>query len=189
MHATGPLGNAIELTEGNLTLRPWRETDAPMLLAAVHEAATGVGRWLPWCRADYTAEDAASWIAQCQAGWRSEEAFAFALVAADSGDVLGGAGLSQRSQRHRCANLGYWVRPSRQREGVASSAARRVARFGFDRLGLIRIEIVILPDNAASRATAAAIGAQYESIARQRLWSGEQAQDAAVYSLLPADLE
>ena len=189
MHATQSLCNTVELAAESLCLRPWREADAPGLLSAVHESATAVGRWLPWCRADYTAEDAAAWIAHCQAGWRSGVLFAFAAVATDSGDVLGGAGLSQRSQLHRCANLGYWVRQSRQRQGIASTAARLVAHFGFERVGLIRIEILVLPDNTPSRATAASIGAQFESIARHRLWSREQARDAAVYSLLPRDLD
>jgi RimJ/RimL family protein N-acetyltransferase len=189
MHANEPLHNTVELTDGGLSLRPWRDADVPPLAAAVRESVASVGRWLPWCCADYTEQDAAAWIAHCQAGWRSGTHFAFALVAANSGEVLGGAGLSQRNQIHRCANLGYWVRQSRQRQGMGSAAARLVARYGFEQLGLIRIEVIVLPDNAPSRATAASIGAKFETIARHRLWTREQAQDAAVYSLLPPDLD
>ena len=72
---------------------------------------------------------------------------------------------------------------------MGSAAARLVARYGFEQLGLIRIEVIVLPDNAPSRATAASIGAKFETIARHRLWTREQAQDAAVYSLLPPDLD
>ena len=144
---------------------------------------------MPWCHAGYTEHDAVTWIAHCQAGWRSGAHFAFALIAADSGELLGGAGLSQRNQPHRCANLGYWVRQSRQRQGTAAAAARLVARFGFEQLGLIRIEVIALPGNAPSRATAENIGAKFESIARHRLWTRGQAQNAAVYSLLPQDLD
>ncbi|MEO5812832.1 MAG: GNAT family N-acetyltransferase [Rhodanobacter sp.] len=184
-----PLPNTLELTDGNMSLRPWRDADIPGLAAAVRESVASVGRWLPWCRADYTAQDATAWVAHCQAGWRSGAHFAFALVAAHSGEILGGAGLSQRNRSQRSANLGYWVRQSRQRHGVGSTAARRVARFGFEQLGLIRIEVVVLPDNAASRATAERIGANLEVIARHRLWTGGHARDAAVYSLLPPDLD
>ena len=189
MHANEPLHNTVELTAGGLSLRPWRDADVPPLAAAERETVASVGRWMPWCCADYTEQDAAAWVAHCQAGWRSGTHFAFALVAANSGEVLGGAGLSQRNQTHRCANLGYWVRQSRQRQGMGSAAARLVARYGFEQLGLIRIEVIVLPDNAPSRATAASIGAKFETIARHRLWTREQAQDAAVYSLLPPDLD
>jgi RimJ/RimL family protein N-acetyltransferase len=63
-----------------------------------------------------------------------------------------------------------------------------VARFGFGRLGLIRIEIIALPDNRPSRRTAEKLGARFEAIARQRLWARGQACDAAVYALIPQDL-
>jgi RimJ/RimL family protein N-acetyltransferase len=62
------------------------------------------------------------------------------------------------------------------------------ARFGFQRLGLVRIEIVALPDNQASRRTAEQAGARFECIARHRLWERDRARDAAVYALVPADL-
>ena len=189
MNAGETLRTTIELTAGGLRLRPWLEADAAMLADAVHESVASVGRWLPWCHANYTERDAAIWIAHCQAGWRSGAHFAFAVVAADSGELLGGAGLSQRSQIHRCANLGYWVRQSRQRQGQGAAAARLIAHFGFEQLGLIRIEVIALPDNVPSRATAESIGAKFEAIARHRLWTREQPQDAAVYGLIPQDLD
>jgi RimJ/RimL family protein N-acetyltransferase len=80
------------------------------------------------------------------------------------------------------------MRQACQRRGLATAAAQHVARFGFEQLGLIRIEIVALPDNAASRATALRIGARFESIARQRLLVEGQPRDAAVYGLLRSDL-
>jgi ribosomal-protein-serine acetyltransferase len=63
-----------------------------------------------------------------------------------------------------------------------------VAEFGFAQLGLIRIEVVVMPDNQASLRTARKIGARFEAIARQRLWSNGEAHDAAVYGLIPQDL-
>ncbi|MEO5829509.1 MAG: GNAT family protein [Rhodanobacter sp.] len=177
-----------ELSDGRLLLRPWQESDAALLVAAVHESVDSVGHWLPWCRADYGVEDATAWIAHCRAGWASGEHFAFPVFDAASGQLLGGAGLSQHDKLHRSANLGYWVRESCQRCGVAVAAARLVARFGFRQLGLARIEIVILPDNLASHTVAKHLGAKFEAIARQRLWVDRRARDAAVYGWLPQDL-
>lgn len=128
------------------------------------------------------------WIAYCQTGWRSGEHFAFPVFDATTGELLGGAGLIQRNRLHRSANMGYWVRQSRQRHGVAAAASRLVADFGFQRLGLVRIEIVVLTDNRPSLRTAEKIGARFEGIARQRLYVREQPHDAAVYGLVPEDL-
>jgi ribosomal-protein-serine acetyltransferase len=177
------------LVDGRLLLRPWRSTDAGELHDAVRESVASVGRWLPWCSADYGLERAEAWVAQCRDHWRSGEQLAFAVRDAASDELLGGCGLNQFNAMHRSANLGYWVRTSRQGQGIASAAARLVARFGFGELGLVRIEIVTLPDNRASRRVAAKLGAVFEGMARQRLWAWHRAHDAAVYALIPADLD
>lgn len=188
MHADKQWRSTPRLVTENLQLRPWRKTDAAGLAQAVHESVASVGRWLPWCHAGYTQQDATAWIARCQAGWRSGVHFAFAVTAADSGELLGAAGLSRHDRLRRCANLGYWVRQSHQRQGTGTAAARLVARFGFTQLELIRIEVVILPGNAPSRAVAKRIGATFETMARSRLWARGQAHDAAVYGLIAQDL-
>jgi len=176
------------LSNGKLLLRPWRPCDVDALYEAACESISTVGRWLPWCHAGYSRADAVEWIAHCQSGWHDGEHFAFPIFDATSGELLGGAGLNQRNRIHRSASLGYWVRQTRQRQGIACAAARLVAQFGFDQLALVRIGIAVLPDNTASRHTALKIGAQFEAISRQRLCIGEQAHDAAVYGLVRSDL-
>ncbi|MEW9570457.1 GNAT family N-acetyltransferase [Rhodanobacter sp. Si-c] len=180
---------APALADGRLLLQPWRDTDAIELHAAVRESVVSVGRWLPWCNEDYGLERAEAWATQCRDNWHTGEQFAFAVRDAASGELLGGCGLNQLNAMHRSANLGYWVRASRQGQGLAAAAARLVARFGFAELGLVRIEIVTLPYNHASRRVAAKLGAVFEGMARQRLWAWDRAHDAAVYALIPADLD
>lgn len=180
--------DTIELVDDRLLLRPWQVDDACALREAVRSSADAVGRYLPWCHADYSLDDAVDWIARCRCGWSAQDHFAFGVFDVGSGQLLGSVGLSQHDRVHRRANLGYWVRQSRQREGLATIAVRHVAQFGFQTLGLQRIEIVALPRNQASRATAEKSGARLEGIARQRLLTSSQAQDAAVYGLIPQDL-
>ncbi len=180
---------AIELSHAQLRLRPWQDDDARLLVDAVRESVDSVGRWLPWCHAGYGRDEAAVWIAGCRAGWRAGAHFAFPAFDAASGRLLGSVGLSQLDPLHRRANLGYWVRESCQHQGIGAAAARLVARFGFEQLGLARIEIVALPDNRPSRAVAAKIGATFETIARNRLWMDDCTHDAAIYGLIARDLE
>ena len=179
----------LELAEGPLLLRPWRMQDAPALHEAIQESLQSIGRWLPWCHAGYDLEAARAWIGHCQQGWAAEEHFAFGVFEPDTGVLFGSVGLNQRNRLHRSAALGYWVRQSRQRQGVARHAVTFAARWGFQSLGLARIEIVTLPDNRASRRTAEASGARFEAIARHRLWVRDAPWDAAVYALVPADLD
>lgn len=180
--------DTLELVDDRLRLRPWREDDAPRLVEAARESTASVGQWLPWCHANYGFDDAHGWISHCQSGWLNGNIFAFPIFDAGSGILLGSIGLNQLNSEHRSANLGYWIRQASQGKGVATDAIRLVARFGFERLGLIRIEIIVRPENLPSRRTAEKSGASFEGMARNRLLIGEQAHHAAVYSLIEADL-
>ncbi|HEV2538699.1 MAG TPA: GNAT family N-acetyltransferase [Frateuria sp.] len=184
-----PVPLDLELVEGALLLRAWRAEDAPALHEAVRESLASIGRWLPWCHAGYDLDEAQAWIRHCRERWVAQEQFAFGVFEQDTGALLGSVGLNQRNHVHRSAAMGYWVRQSRQRRGIAPEAAKSAARFGFGMLGLVRIEIVALPENHASRRTAERAGARFESIARHRLWMREEARDGAVYALVPANLE
>ena len=85
-------------------------------------------------------------------------------------------------------NLGYWVRSGAGGHGVATAAARLVARFGFEEAGLRRIEILAAVSNTASQRMAEKTGALREGVLRRRLLLQSQSNDAVIYSLIPEDL-
>ncbi|WP_201313401.1 GNAT family N-acetyltransferase [Dyella sp. EPa41] len=182
------LAASLQLTAPGLRLSLWQPSHAEALYEAVRESIPTVGRWLPWCHAGYLREDAAGWIERCRSGAEGGEPCAFGVFD-DNGLLLGGVGLNRFDRQHRSANLGYWVRTQAQGRGVAARAARRLAAFGFDTLGLCRIEIVAAMGNLASRRCAEKTGARFEGIARHRLTVGGEPVDAAVYGLLPVDLD
>jgi RimJ/RimL family protein N-acetyltransferase len=176
----------VALAAGGLQLRPYRRDDGPVLYAAVCESIASVGRWLPWCHAGYSISDAEDWITLCDEGWRKGEHFAFGVFDV-RGEFCGGVGLNQRNRLYNFMSLGYWIRQSRQGRGIGRLAARRVIDFGFAELGLTRIEIIIRPDNAASRRVATAAGAKFECIASNRIVMSGSPAEAAVYSIVPED--
>jgi len=88
---------------------------------------------------------------------------------------------------YRFCNLGYWVRNSCRGQGIAGRGALLTARFAFETLGLIRVEIVIAVGNHASLRVAEKIGAHDEGILLNRMVVGKSIYDAHMYSLLPSD--
>ena len=102
--------------------------------------------------------------------------------------MLGGVGLNHRIRAYRSAHMGYWVADAARGRGVAVAAARKAAEFGFDRLVLQRIAIMVQPDNRASLRVAIKLGAVCEGIARDAIVFDGAACDAVVFSLLPRDL-
>ena len=165
-------------------MRPNSEDFSAQLHAAAMESLATVGLWMPWCHSERTMAESVTWLQDCQANWDSGTDYEF-TVFDPSGEYLGAAGLNQFNRVHNFANLGYWVRESRQRHGIAVEATKLLADFGFRSLGLSRIEIVVAIDNIPSCRVAEKAGAEYEGIARNRLLLRGTAIPAAVYSMVP----
>lgn len=177
---------APDIICSGLVLRPFADSDADAFAAAVVESVASVSPWMGWCTSDYTAADALQWFAMCRAAQAAGTAFEFGIFDQQSGDFLGGAGLNDIRPLHRFCNLGYWVRQSRQGQGVAARSVQALAAHAFDALGLHRVEIVVAVGNAASLAVAAKCGALDERVARNRLCIDGRPVDAQVFSLVPA---
>lgn len=175
----------VELSAERVLLRPYRVDDASIVFAAARESVDTVGKWMPWCHAGYTEAESMAWIEKCQAMWQSGEAYEFAVFDL-ANEYVGGAGLNQFNRLYNLANLGYWVRQSRQRCGLATAAVRTLASFGFEKLGLTRIEIVAASENGPSRRVAEKAGALFECLARNRLVIHGVPLAAAVHSLVPS---
>ena len=165
-------------------LRPYRIEDADTVFAAVRESIETVSRWMPWCHAGYAEAESIAWIERCLSSWQTNQAYEFGMFDA-ANEYLGGAGINQLDPLNKRANLGYWVRESRQKQGFATAATRALAHFGFATLGLTRVEIVAASENTASRRVAEKAGANFECLARNRLVIHGVPVSAAVYSLVP----
>jgi len=158
------------------------------LYEAARESIAEIYPWMAWCHPRYARDDARTWVESRPAAWERGDDHSYLVTERTSARLLGGIGLNHFDWMHRRANLGYWVRTSATRQGVASEATRMLARMGFAELGLVRIEIVAAVDNLASRRVAEKAGAAFECIARKRLIVPAGPVDAAVYSLVAEDL-
>ena len=163
--------------------------DAGEFLQAVLESKASLTRWMPWCHADYSAEDVERWFESADQMWTNQTAFPMLIRSKRDGSVLGGAGLQDvLLYGKREAELGYWVRKTARGNGVAATAIRAIAAFAFNELKLVRASMRIRFDNTSSRRAAERAGASFEGVTRHGIVHGDARFDAALYSLLPADL-
>ena len=179
----------IELIAGPLLIRPYREEDASALYEAVRESLQEVSRWLPWCHENYSIEESKEFVGSRETAAHNGEWYSFAVFEREGTEFLGGVGLNFFNHVHKMANLGYWVRTSAAGRGVATTATRAVARFGFEQLGLQRIEIVAAVGNLSSQRVAEKVGAMREGVLRKRLLINGEPQDAVLFSLTAEDLD
>jgi ribosomal-protein-serine acetyltransferase len=178
----------IELSDGQILIRPYRAEDTSAVYEAVRESIKEISVWMPWCHEDYAIEETSAFIMSREQAWREDREYTLGIFEVGSRDFLGSTGLTFVNRVHNCANLGYWVRSSRTGHGVASRAARLAARFGLEQLGFQRIEILAAVGNHASQRAAEKAGARREAVLRKRLLVRGQPQDAILYSFVAEDL-
>ncbi len=166
-----------------IDLRTPRPAEAAEIHAAIQESAAVLGQWLPEM-SDATLDGVRQWIERQALERIQGTGYHFAIVERGVDVFLGGCGLTQLNRRHGFANLYYWVRNSATGRGLASAAARQLARLGLEQLGLQRVEIVVARDNLASLRVAEKAGATCEGLLRNRLCMRDQPSDAYMFSLV-----
>jgi RimJ/RimL family protein N-acetyltransferase len=179
----------IKLTDNTITLRPFEFGEENELHKAVQESILELEPWMSWANEKYTNEVALNFITLTRTYWSNGSLYAFAVTDAQTGAIIGGCSLSHMHPIYHFCNLGYWVRTSRHGEGIAVRATKLAARFAFEKLNLVRAEIVIAVGNEPSKRVAEKAGAHYEGILLNRMVVGTNICDAHMFSLLPSDFE
>ena len=179
----------IQLTSGSILLRPYElsDVDAVAVYEVVIESKAELTPWMYWYHPDYSIEEARKWVELCAERWESETSYSFVVTEPGSGVLLGNCSLTMVHRSFGLAEIGYYIRTSRTKQGIATGAVNLVAQFGFDRPKLNRIEIVTAVNNVASQRVAEKAGAIREAILRNRTFSQGKVDNAVLFSLIPQD--
>jgi [ribosomal protein S5]-alanine N-acetyltransferase len=145
------------LSDGVVSLRAWEESDTADLVAALQDPDIPRFTRIP---SPYTEAHAREFFAR---GGAANET-GFAIVSARDGKLLGGIGLRDAGESR--GEVGYWVRAEARGRGVMRRALRLVARWAFDELGLVRLQLLTRPDNPASQRAAEGAGFRREGVLR-----------------------
>jgi RimJ/RimL family protein N-acetyltransferase len=166
-----------------IRIRPYRLDDAPVVWEAVRESLRELQPWLAWCHPGYAIEETRVWLAEQVPAFQQATSFAFAITT-EGGAFLGGTGLDRIDRANRLSNVGYWVRSSAARRGVATAAVGLIREWAFTNTDLVRLEILVATGNIASRRVAEKSGAVYEGTLRSRIVIGGTHHDAALYAFV-----
>ena len=177
-----------EIVGERVILRKYEIDFVPLLFEAAFESkGSEFSRWMPWCHENYTIEESRIFVESLEEKWQNEEVFGFAIFDAKTNEFLGGTGINQPNHIHKFYNLGYWIRTSKQNQGIASGATRALAQAAFADLPLNRIEILTATENIPSQKAAAKSGATREGILRNRLIIGGRIHDGVMFSFVRED--
>lgn len=152
------------LSDGVVTLRPWRVEDAGDVRRACDDPRTV--QFLP-VPSPYTLEDGVLYTGTLvPAGWADGSAANVAVTDAQTGELLGAVGLKLELRQHGVGEVGYWTAPWARGRGVAGRAAALHAQWGLEAVGLTRVELLADVENPASQRAADKGGFVREGVLR-----------------------
>lgn len=160
------------------TLRPWAAVDVDALVKNANDRRV-------WANLrdrfphPYTREDAEGWIAHCAANARPGEGLAIVVA----GEAAGGIGLERLDDVHRrTAELGYWLGASYWGRGLATEAVIALTQYGFEQLGLERIQAGVFDWNGASARVLEKAGYAFEGRMRRHVVKDGRVGDVLLYA-------
>jgi RimJ/RimL family protein N-acetyltransferase len=172
------------LSDGRVTLRAWRLSDVPQIVAMCREPEVIRFTSVP---VPYDADDARLWLDLHPARLAAGDGAAFAIT--EGGDELPAGSIGVRVLHDQgIAETGYHVVEARRGRGLATAALRLIARWTFAELPVARLQLTTHLDNPGSQRVAEKAGFTREGVLRA--WADQRGErpDLVMWSLLPGDL-
>ena len=168
-----------------LVLRCWEPRDAPLLKDALDSSLDHLRPWMPWAHEEpQSLEEKVKLLRKFRGSFDLGQDFVYGIFTSDEAEAVGGTGLHTRVGAG-ALEIGYWIRESRVRAGLATEAAAALTRVAFEICGVDRVEIRVDPANEASMAIPKKLGFTEEARLRRRLpvEEGGEPRDAVIFTV------
>lgn len=174
----------LMLDTERLQLRPLTLKDAQALLAIFSDSE--VMKY--WNTAPWTSlADAQNFIRSSAEAMGSDESLTLGIFLKSNGELIGKCMLFDYVKESKRAEIGFGIGRNYWGQGFAPEAGQALLDYGFDVLGLRRVEAEIDPDNVSSGKTLERLGFIKEGLLRQRWEINGIVSDSALYGMLSSD--
>jgi ribosomal-protein-alanine N-acetyltransferase len=117
--------------------------------------------------------------------FRTERGIRWGITIKGDGKLIGSAGFYKWVQPGRYqAELGYDLNPAFWGKGIMTEALTAVIQYGFDHMGLHRIEVLIPRQNKRSQSLVRRLGFRKEGVLRDHYFVEGRFSDDVIFSLL-----
>ena len=172
------------LADDTITLEPLAQRHVPVFQTLVLEDDIRRFTMVP-TRPDR--HFAANWVARYERGWAEGSRAGFAILRGD-GPIVGFAGIFGLDDPGAEGEIGYLVAAEARGQGIAGRSVALLTRWGFDELGLERIELRIDTDNVASARVAERAGYRLDGVLRSKHFKEGLRTDLGIWSRLRSDV-
>ena len=166
-----------------LVLRPFEDGDLDAMYAIQSDAESA--RWL--YNEARTLDETKALLVKKIAGdaFRAEgDWLAAAVVARETGQLLGDVSMQWVSEQHRSGEIGFIFGRAHQGHGYATEAARAFLAFAFERMGFHRVIGRTEARNTASARVLEKLGMRREAHLVENEWVKSEWQSELVYAMM-----
>lgn len=175
-----------KLETARLILRPMRVSDAQDMYDYAKDPS--VTRYLLW-RPHPNVEHTRSYLEYLAGRYRLGMHYEWAVVLKESNKMIGTCGFSTVDCANNVAEIGYVLHPAHHGRGLATEAVIRTLRFGFDMMGLHRIEARYIMGNDASRRVMDKVGMHFEGVKREAMLIKGAYRDIGICAVLATEFK
>jgi ribosomal-protein-alanine N-acetyltransferase len=174
------------LATRRLVLRRLAVEDADAMFAYLRDPA--LTEFVAW-EHHASVERTVLYLMTVEAAYRDAGLLEWGVTTRRGGALVGSCGFTRVDPDHARAELGYTIGRKSSGRGYATEAAAEVMRYGFDELGLNRIEAQCAVGNAASERVLAKIGMECEGVLAGRALIRGRFRDVKMFARLRRDWE
>lgn len=171
--------------EDDLELGFYTENNSEEVFRVVKENYDYLYRYSPWLDEGYSLERAKEFAKFSVRQFANREGMAVCIVYKN--EIVGGTGLGNFNWDYKIAEIGYWLAEKHNGKGIVTKCCRKLLDYAFGELGLNRIVLKCVPDNAKSRRIPERLNFTEEGIERQGGFHHGEFVDFVVYSMLAKD--
>lgn len=179
-------GDLRTLETPRLILRRMILEDVPDVFAYASDSE--VARYTTW-EAHATVEDSRRFVEWVLEQYATVQVAPWGVVHKGERKLIGTCGFVTWFPRHARAEVAYAIGRRYWNQGLTTDALREVIRFGFERMGLNRIEARCMPENVASERVMQKVGMTFEGLLRQQMYVKGRYDDLKLYSILRGEFE
>lgn len=168
--------------DDNIRLELIAQHHAQPLFTAINNSRQHLATFLPWVHKMNTVQDFSNYISHCIRLYQQQHEVSFAIVADDV--PVGRIGLHHLNSQNKTGSIGYWLSQNAEGKGIVLQSCKKLITYGFEQVGLHRIEIKTATNNVRSQAIPVKLNFKKEGLLREAELVNSEFLDLYLYAML-----
>ena len=166
----------------NIKLEITSEKYAAPLFNVIDNNREHLSEFLSWVENMKSVEDLRNYLQNCEHLYKEKKEVSFITLLNEN--PVGRIGLHHLNLQNKIGAIGYWLDKNEEGKGIITKSCIQLINYGFQKMGLNRIEIKASVRNIKSQAIPVKLNFKKEGVLRQAELVNNQFIDLFIYSIL-----